>query len=98
MDFLRPTKRSYESVDLERGGEVQLNVWRGEGKVKSKEKGNPSFFAQMTIYDCVLIYYYYLKQEVIGDYVFIFLLDHGLKNGFVRYRTKKKTLICIVFV
>jgi hypothetical protein len=53
MDFLRPTKRSYESVDLERGGEAQLNVWRGEGKVKSKEKGNPSFFAQMTIYDCV---------------------------------------------
>jgi hypothetical protein len=44
-----------------------------------------------------LIYYYYLKQEVIGDYVFIFLLDHGLKNGFVRYRTKKKKvdLYCV---
>lgn len=74
-DSLRPTKRSDESVGLECRGEVQQNVWRGEGKVKSKEKGNPSIFAQMTIYDCVLIYYY-LKQEVIGDCVVIFLLDH----------------------
>lgn len=52
-DSLRPTKRSDESVDLECGGEVQQDVWWGEGKVKSKEKGNPSIFAQMTIYDCV---------------------------------------------
>jgi hypothetical protein len=91
MDFLRPTKRSYESVDLERGGEVQLNVWRGEGKVKIKEKGNPSFFAQMTIYDCVLIYYY-LKQEVIGDHVVIFLLDHRLKKWTCKIQDQKKNV------